>query len=58
MLKAIGDQFGESVRSMVEACSDSLNDGHGKRPWRLPASVATARHDPRTVASRTGVQEQ
>ncbi|MGY1640856.1 HD domain-containing protein [Geodermatophilus sp. SYSU D00703] len=34
VLRAIGDQFGESVRSMVEACSDSLNDGHGKRPWR------------------------
>jgi len=34
VLQAIGDQFGEAVRSMVEACSDSLNDGGGKRPWR------------------------
>lgn len=33
VLVAIGDQFGESVRSMVEACSDSLNDDRGKAPW-------------------------
>jgi (p)ppGpp synthase/HD superfamily hydrolase len=34
VLRAIGDQFGEAVRSMVEACSDSLNGEGGKRPWR------------------------
>jgi (p)ppGpp synthase/HD superfamily hydrolase len=33
VLQAIGEQFGESVRSMVAACSDSLNeDEHGKAP--------------------------
>src|SRR3712207_4653653 len=34
VLLAIGDQFGEPVRGMVEACSDSLNDAGGKKPWR------------------------
>src|SRR5947209_10314248 len=34
VLQAIGDQFGEAVQSIVEACSDSLNDGGGKAPWR------------------------
>jgi hypothetical protein len=34
VLEAIGDQFGESVRGMVAACSDSLNDEGGKQPWR------------------------
>ncbi|MGY1601656.1 HD domain-containing protein [Geodermatophilus sp. SYSU D00815] len=34
VLRAIGEQFGAEVRAMVEACSDSLNDEHGKRPWR------------------------
>jgi (p)ppGpp synthase/HD superfamily hydrolase len=34
ILQAIGDQFGEAVRSMVAACSDSLNDAGGKAPWR------------------------
>src|SRR3954466_13190743 len=34
VLQAIGDQFGEAVRSMVEACSDSLNGDDNKRPWR------------------------
>ena len=34
VLAAIGGQFGEPVRAMVEACSDSLNDEHGKAPWR------------------------
>jgi (p)ppGpp synthase/HD superfamily hydrolase len=33
VLAAIGDQFGEPVRAMVEACSDSLNDEGGKAPW-------------------------
>src|SRR4051812_16251011 len=34
VLAAIGDEFGPEVRAMVEACSDSLNDEGGKRPWR------------------------
>src|SRR5918912_625218 len=34
VLQAIGVQFGEPVRAMVEACSDSLNDAGGKKPWR------------------------
>src|SRR3954452_20178362 len=34
VLAAIGDEFGTAVRAMVEACSDSLNDEGGKRPWR------------------------
>ena len=34
-LRTIGDRFGGSVREMVAACSDSLNDDeHGKAPWR------------------------
>src|SRR4051794_18413865 len=33
VLAAIGDQFGEPVRAMVEACSDSLNDEASKAPW-------------------------
>jgi len=34
VLRAIGDEFGDDVRTMVEACSDSLNGEGGKRPWR------------------------
>src|SRR3954469_12866123 len=34
VLAAIGDEFGPEVRAMVEACSDSLNEEGGKRPWR------------------------
>jgi (p)ppGpp synthase/HD superfamily hydrolase len=34
VLAAIGVEFGSEVRAMVEACSDSLNDAGGKRPWR------------------------
>jgi (p)ppGpp synthase/HD superfamily hydrolase len=34
VLEAIGDQFGDSVRAMVAACSDSLNAEGGKQPWR------------------------
>src|SRR3954452_18399694 len=34
VLAAMGDEFGPEVRAMVEACSDSLNDEGGKRPWR------------------------
>jgi len=33
-LQTIADRFGEPVRTMVAACSDSLNDDeHGKAPW-------------------------
>ncbi len=33
-LRIIGERFGDSVRSMVAACSDSLNDdAGGKAPW-------------------------
>lgn len=34
VLEEIRARFGKSVSSMVEACSDSINDGGGKRPWR------------------------
>lgn len=35
VLAAIGHEFGERVRVIVRACSDSLNaDEHGKAPWR------------------------
>ncbi|MCZ2826078.1 MULTISPECIES: HD domain-containing protein [unclassified Modestobacter] len=35
VLQAIGQQFGESVRQMVEACSDTVNDDErGKPCWR------------------------
>src|SRR3954466_7526932 len=34
VLQAIGEEFGDDVRAMVEACSDSLNGEGGKRPWR------------------------
>lgn len=35
VLQAIGEQFGESVRQMVKACSDTVNDDeHGKPCWR------------------------
>src|SRR3954454_21359207 len=34
VLRAIGHEFGDDVRAMVEACSDSLNGEGGKRPWR------------------------
>ncbi len=34
VLSEIGRRFGEPVREMVAACSDSLNDGaEGKAPW-------------------------
>jgi (p)ppGpp synthase/HD superfamily hydrolase len=36
VLREIGDRFGEPVRSMVAACSDSLNaDEEGKEPWHV-----------------------
>jgi (p)ppGpp synthase/HD superfamily hydrolase len=35
VLQAIGEQFGEPVRQMVKACSDTVNDDeHGKPCWR------------------------
>ncbi|MGY1810164.1 HD domain-containing protein [Blastococcus sp. SYSU D00669] len=34
VLDAITSQFGAAVGEMVAACSDSLNDEGGKRPWR------------------------
>jgi (p)ppGpp synthase/HD superfamily hydrolase len=36
VLREIGERFGEPVRSMVAACSDSLNgDEQGKAPWHV-----------------------
>ncbi len=34
VLRAIGKRFGEPVGRMVEACSDTVNDEHGKPCWR------------------------
>jgi (p)ppGpp synthase/HD superfamily hydrolase len=36
VLRVIGDQFGEPVRAIVAACSDSLNESEdGKAPWHV-----------------------